>query len=234
MAGIILLVEDEKILGETLAAYLCKDSFNVEVVDDGADVMATFTRCQPVMVLLDLMLPNIDGITLCRQIRKISNVPIIMLTARVDEVDRLLGLEIGADDYICKPFSPREAVARVKAVLRRYHNETEVLSTESASQITISSPLHINNSTMEAHWNDISLSLTAVEFRLLQTMVKEPKRVFSREQLMLKIYSDHRIVSDRTIDSHITKLRRKLSSAGDGKDVIRSVYGAGYKFEFPE
>ena len=230
MSNSVLLVEDEELLGQTLAAYLRKDAFEVELVGDGAEVMAAFERLQPAIVLLDLMLPHVDGITLCREIRQLSQVPIIMLTARIDEVDRLLGLEIGADDYVCKPYSPREVVARVRAVLRRCNANPD---NSAAEQIEAGSPLHIDDAAMDASWNGNSLALTAVEFRLLQAMAAEPRRVFSREQLMSKIYNDHRIVSDRTIDSHITKLRRKLEKAGDGQEVIRSVYGAGYKFEKP-
>lgn len=226
----ILLVEDEKTLGETLAAYLRKDNFDVELVGDGAAVMPVFGSWRPDMVLLDLMLPNVDGITLCRRIRQVSQVPVIMLTARVDELDRLLGLEIGADDYVCKPYSPREVVARVKAVLRRCNPDTAAAS---PGNIAATPTFIIDEAAMDVLWNGVSLNLTTVEFRLLSTMAGEPRRVFSREQLMSKIYSDHRIVSDRTIDSHITKLRRKLTRAGDGQEMIRSVYGAGYKFERP-
>lgn len=228
MARKILLVEDEKMLSQTLAAYLRKEAFEVEEIEDGAQVMAAFERQTPHLVLLDLMLPNVDGLTLCREIRQTSSVPIIMLTARVDELDKLLGLEIGADDYVCKPYSPREVVARVKAVLRRIKVDT--------MQPTVadpSSPLQIDETKMDASWNGASLALTAIEFRLLWTMANEPRRVFSRDQLMEKIYNDQRIVSDRTIDSHINKLRRKLSSFNNGEDIVRSVYGAGYKFELP-
>lgn len=223
----LLLVEDEPILSETLAAYLRKAGYSVDTVLDGAAAMPAFKRTTPALVLLDLMLPTIDGLTLCRQIREKSQVPIIMVTARVDEVDRLLGLEIGADDYVCKPYSPREVVARVKAVLRRTSATSEVLDSESQSS------LRIDEKAMEAQWNGQSLALTAIEFRLLYAMAREPRRVFSREQLMNQIYNDHRIVSERTIDSHITKLRRKLMAFCDGQDIIRSVYGAGYKFERP-
>lgn len=228
MSGKILLIEDERVLGETMAAYLRKDLFDVRLVCDGAQAMAVFEQWQPSMVLLDLMLPNVDGIALCRQIRQLSQIPIIMLTARVDELDRLLGLEIGADDYVCKPYSPREVVARVKAVLRRCSPDHEAQALAKAA-----SPLRLDEAAMDASWRGQPLELTAVEFRLLHTMATEPRRVFSREQLMSKIYSDHRVVSDRTIDSHITKLRRKLNRTTDEQEIIRSVYGAGYKFELP-
>ena len=145
----------------------------------------------------------------------------IMLTARVEEIDRLLGLELGADDYICKPFSPREVVARVKAVLRRSHGSAEPVYTG----------LSLDESTYKVRIEDKELELTAVEFQLLKHLLSEPGRIFSRNQLMDKIYHDHRIVSDRTIDSHIKKLRKKLSGASGKNDYIHSVYGVGYKYE---
>lgn len=219
----ILLVEDELPLAQTLAAYLEREQFQVRLISDGAEVLDAFKRGQPSMVLLDLSLPHVDGMTLCREIRQISDVPIIILTARVEEIDRLLGLEIGADDYVCKPYSPREVVARVKAVLRRSRPGSQAAS----------AALTIDSHAMEALIQGRPLGLTAVEFRLLETMVREPRRVFSRDQLMANIYTDHRIVSDRTIDSHITKLRRKISTAADGRDYIGSVYGAGYRYDPP-
>jgi two-component system response regulator BaeR len=167
------------------------------------------------------MLPGKDGMDICKEIRSFSNVPIIMVTARIEEIDRLLGLELGADDYICKPFSPREVVARVKAVLRRSGGQT-TLRTKG---------LLLEEASLQASWNGRKLDLTSVEFKLLQHLAAHPGRIFSREQLMDRIYADRRIVSDRTIDSHIKKLRKKIETASPGEDLIRSVYGVGYKFE---
>jgi len=175
-------------------------------------------------VLLDLMLPGKDGLAICREVRDFSTVPIIMVTARIEEIDRLLGLEIGADDYICKPFSPREVVARVKAVLRR----TADGAPPGAGL------LQLDELRYEARIADQPVALTAVEFQLLKLLAAEPGRIFSRNHLMDRIYPDHRIVSDRTIDSHIKKLRRKLETAAPELEIIHSVYGVGYKVEFPE
>lgn len=221
----ILIVEDEKALAEVLDDYLRHHHFVTRVVGDGALVQDAVAAFQPDLILLDLMLPNKDGLTICREIRARSTVPIIMTTARVEEIDRLLGLELGADDYICKPYSPREVIARVKAVLRR-------AGVQDASPVN--KALVLRAESMSATLLGVALELTAVEFRLLETMANEPRRIFTRDQLMDRIYTDQRIVSDRTIDSHITKLRKKLATANAGADVIRSVYGVGYKYEEPE
>ena len=225
MTDTILIVEDEIKLAELLHDYLIKEGMNIVMIHDGAQVMDAVNKHQPTLILLDLMLPNKDGISLCKDIRQtapIANTPIIMTTAKVDEIDRLLGLEIGADDYICKPYSPREVVARVKAVLRRqgmqYHQE----------QV---SPLEMNHEKMQAKVNGTDLKLTAVEYELLKTMYESVGKIFSRNQLMDGIYQDHRIVSERTIDSHIKKLRKKISAANQELELIHSVYGVGYKYE---
>ena len=187
--------------------------------------MQQLQQSLPDLILLDLMLPGTDGLSICREIRKISQVPIIMLTARVDEIDRLLGLEIGADDYICKPFSPREVVARVKAVLRR---TAPPASTEDAQSLTIS------EDTAQILFNGEACSLTSVEMMLLKTLNSQAGRIFSRNQLMTRIYPDNRIVSDRTIDSHIKKLRQKIHALDNHREYIHSVYGIGYKYEVEE
>lgn len=221
----ILIVEDEKALADVLDDYLRHHHFVTRVVEDGALVQDIVAAFHPDLILLDLMLPNMDGLTICREIRARSAVPIIMTTARVEEIDRLLGLELGADDYVCKPYSPREVIARVKAVLRR-------AGAQDASPT--SKALVLRPESMSATLLGVALELTAVEYRLLETMANEPRRIFTRDQLMDRIYTDQRIVSDRTIDSHITKLRKKLAAANAGADVIRSVYGVGYKYEEPE
>ena len=221
----ILIVEDEADLAELLQDYLAHHQYDTRVIADGANAMDAYHDFNPDLVILDLMLPSKDGLVLCREIRKEHDTPIIMTTARVEEIDRLLGLELGADDYICKPYSPREVVARVKAVLRRSNLQHEQVQ---------HSLLSINHQTMDAKLMGVPLELTAVEFRLLETMANEPRRIFTRDQLMDRIYTDQRVVSDRTIDSHITKLRKKLTAASGGLDVIRSVYGMGYKYEEPE
>jgi len=168
------------------------------------------------------MLPGKDGLEICKEIRSFSNVPIIMVTARVEEIDRLLGLELGADDYICKPLSPREVVARVKTVLRRSSLQ---------AQDEIPQFLSLNDEKYQATLQGRKLDLTAVEFKLLSILAQKPGRIYSRDQLMDLLYSDHRIVCDRTIDSHIKKLRKKIAAVATGVDLIHSIYGVGYKYE---
>ena len=170
-------------------------------------------------------MPGTDGLTICREIRKTSQVPIIILTARVDEIDRLLGLEIGADDYICKPFSPREVIARVKAVLRRAAPETQNGFAADTGNLKIS------EHTAQMMYGEKSCSLTAVELKLLKTLMGQAGRIFGRSQLMSMIYPDNRIVSDRTIDSHVKKLRQKIQSLDIENEYIHSVYGIGYKYQ---
>lgn len=220
----ILIVEDEPRLSQLLADYLQHAHFQTEQTDSAVQAMALAQNEEFQAVLLDLMLPDGDGMEVCKQIRKHSQVPILMITARVDEVDRLLGLELGADDYICKPFSPREVVARVKAVLRRANPEPQPGE----------SGLTLDQDRYEAVLGQHRVALTAIEFALLSTLARQPGRIWSRDQLMDEIYQDHRVVSDRTIDSHIRKLRRKLSDEdAHSHDWIGSVYGVGYRLETP-
>jgi two-component system response regulator BaeR len=224
----ILIVEDEQKLAELIKDYLAQSSFDTTILDNGNDVVPYVRENKPDLVILDLMLPGRDGMEICKEIRTFSNLPIIMVTARVEEIDRLLGLELGADDYVCKPFSPRELVARVKAVLRRAGGETTIKA----------KGLVLDEARYQAslHGVDLQLTavefkqLTAVEFKLLSFLAANPGRIYSRDQLMERIYSDHRIVSDRTIDSHIKKLRKKISGQSPDEELIGSVYGVGYKF----
>ena len=219
----ILIVEDEIKLAHLLADYFKLTDYEPHLLHDGDQVITWVKTHQPKAILLDIMLPGKDGITLCREIRHFSDVPILMVTAKVDEVDRLLGLELGADDYICKPFSPREVVARVKTVLRRTKS-TQFLETI----------LSLDEDRLVVIFKGHKISLTAVEFQLLKPLFKQPGRIFTREQLMQNMYSDHRIVNHRTIDSHIKKLRKKLVEVSQGEDLIQSVYGAGYRLMLPE
>ena len=216
----ILIVEDEQKLAELIRDYLAQSSFDTTVLDNGNDVVPYVRENKPDLVILDLMLPGRDGMEICKEIRTFSNLPIIMVTARVEEIDRLLGLELGADDYVCKPFSPRELVARVKAVLRRTGGETTIKA----------KGLILDEARYQASLHGVDLELTAVEFKLLSFLAANPGRIYSRDQLMERIYSDHRIVSDRTIDSHIKKLRKKISGQSPDEELIGSVYGVGYKF----
>tara|TARA_Y100000588_G_C14090414_1_gene854203 strand:+ start:46 stop:732 length:687 start_codon:yes stop_codon:yes gene_type:complete len=223
-ADLVLIVEDEEKLAEILAKYLSASGFVCHVINDGGEVMTAFERYKPCMVLLDIMLPNVDGITLCKQIRAQNQVPIIMTTAKVEEIDRLIGLELGADDYVCKPYSPREVVARVKAIMRRVHYIAEQTQ-------DVVHGLEVDEQTFMAKFNNESVVLTHVEFLLLRAMYLQPGRIFSRDKLMNHVYSDNRIVSDRTVDSHIKKIRKKLQSIAPETSFIHSIYGAGYKFE---
>jgi len=220
---LILIVEDEPKIAALLADYLrAQGGFHSKVVERGDEAVNQFQSEQPDLVLLDLMLPGLDGIEVCKQLRALSAVPIIMVTARVEEIDRLLGLELGADDYICKPFSPREVVARVKAVLRR----SEMISAGEQAH-----GLDIDREKFMARLNGVELALTPVEFALLQMLTTHPGRVFSRDQLMNGMYSDYRVVSDRAVDTHVKNLRRKLAEASGIEDMIKSVYGLGYRYE---
>jgi two-component system response regulator BaeR len=173
--------------------------------------------------VLDLMLPGRNGLEICKEVRSFSDVPIIMVTARVEEVDRLIGLEAGADDYLCKPFSVRELVARVKALLRRPR----------AGAAAKNSPLVLDETGHAASLDGKKLDLTPVEFRLLAALVAAPGKVFSRDSLLEKLYADHRVVTDRTVDAHVKNLRRKIEEIRPGADLVRSIYGVGYKLELP-
>lgn len=225
----LLIVEDEPKIAQLMADYLASHSFATTILANGADVIPWLAQHSPELVLLDVMLPGKDGLTLCREIRQQwPAIAIIMVTAKVEEVDRLLGLELGADDYICKPFSPREVVARVKAVLRRSHAAAEEVEAPSAPQ---QAPVTLDDEGWQALANGHDLGLTAVEFQLLRVMMQSPGRIFSREQLMDHMYRDNRIVSERTVDSHIKKLRKKITEALPEQDIIRSVYGVGYKYQ---
>lgn len=218
MNNLILIVEDEVKLAKLIADYFTQANYTPHMIHHGDEVISWIKANSPKAVLLDIMLPGKNGVELCKEIRQFSNVPILMVTAKVDEIDRLLGLELGADDYICKPFSPREVVARVNAVLRR--------------TLTVSN--NIDSLQLDEHrfivvFNQKEVQLTSVEFQLLKPLADKPERIFTREQLMQNMYSDHRIVNNRTIDSHIKKLRKKLADISDGKDWIQSVYGTGYR-----
>jgi two-component system, OmpR family, response regulator BaeR len=219
----ILIAEDEPKLATLLSDYLVASGFETTCVTDGSEVIPVVKMGCPDLLILDLMLPHRNGLDICRELRTFSSLPLVMVTARVDEIDRLLGLEVGADDYICKPFSAKEVVARVKAILRR-------VSQHSGPGLTAG--LSLDDAGHVAVWQGKTLDLTPVEFRLLKTLAASPRRVFSRTQLLQKLYMDHRIVTDRTVDSHIRNLRRKLQEVSPERELIESVYGVGYKLEW--
>ena len=219
----ILVVEDDARIAQLLLDYLRNDGHQAQALADGQQALSEIRQAPPDLLILDLMLPGLDGVSLCRAVRCFSDLPILMVTARVDEVDRLLGLDTGADDYVCKPFSPREVMARVKALLRRAEGRVA----------TMQRPWTVDDQGLRIAWRDRWLPLTPLEFRMLRLLLSRPGRVFSRAQLLDSVHSDIRDVSDRAIDTHVKNLRRKVQAVDPGADCIASVYGVGYRFDQP-
>ena len=217
MSARIMVVEDESELAALIADYVDAAGMTAQVFGDGAAALAAWQADPADLLVLDLMLPGLDGLSLCRHIRAVSTVPIIMVTAKVEEIDRLMGLETGADDYLCKPFSPRELVARIKALLRRAGYRAPALAVDEAGRRVM------------AHGQD--LHLTPTEFALLAAMLRRPGQVFSRASLLDLVAQDNLDVTDRAVDSHIKNLRRKLAAAFPGSEPIASVYGLGYRLD---
>jgi two-component system response regulator BaeR len=227
----ILVVEDDAKIADMLTNYLHMHGFETTVCGNGLDAVPLVRAISPALVVLDLMLPGQDGIAVCAQLRTFCAVPIIMVTARVDEIDRLLGLETGADDYVCKPFSPREVVARIQALLRRAQGSLSAQAAPGGPATPPPAALVADDTTLSIRWNGQLLPLTPVEFRLLRLLMSRPSHVFSRARLLDHVHHDLRDVSDRAIDSHIKNLRRKLDAAGAVGHNVASVYGVGYRFE---
>lgn len=223
-AALVLVVEDDVKIAALLEDYLKASGFCVETLDDGSLVEGFVRRREPDLILLDIRLPGKSGIDVCRDLRRFSAVPLIMVTAMVEEIDRLLGLELGADDYVCKPFSPREVVARVKAQLRR---------TELARHGVPGSrgPFCVDEHAMRVELHGQVVDLTPSEFRVLSTLVRQPGRVFSRAQLLDAIHGEGGDSIDRAVDAHIKNIRRKIERVDPEHAHIRSVYGVGYKLE---
>ena len=219
----VLVVEDDPKIAQVLVDYLHAGGLAARQVADGVLAVQTTRQHPPGVIVLDLMLPGMDGMAVCQAVRAFSDVPIIMLTARVDEADRLRGLDAGADDYVCKPFSPREVVSRVKAQLRRASGLLQVRAV----------PWLVDDNTWRIAWRGQWLPLTPVEFRMLRQLLSQPGRVFSRAQLLGGLHDDLRDVSDRAVDSHVKNLRRKIQAADPSSDCLVSVYGVGYRFEPP-
>jgi len=222
----ILVVEDEEKIARLLCDYLKEAGFRTSTQNNGNRVIPQIKKDPPDLILLDIMLPGKDGMELCREIRQFSDVAIIMLTARVEEIDRLLGLELGADDYICKPFSPREVVARVKAVFRRVHAEPR-------SRHLVVGPIALDEESHQVLIDNTVLNLTPNEFGLLKIMMSRPNRVFSRSELINRVQGYDFEGYDRTIDTHIKNLRKKIALRLPGLEIISTVYGVGYKFNAP-
>ncbi|WP_166109832.1 response regulator [Pseudoalteromonas sp. Z9A5] len=223
MSEQILIVEDEVKLANLMSDFLSSHHFVTHQIHHGNEVLPWLEINRPSVILLDIMLPGQSGIELCKAIRRFSNVPIIMVSAKVEEIDRLLGLELGADDYICKPFSYAELVARVKAILRRLNSEEP--------KATV---MQLDESTYTVKFKTSCIELTNFEFQLFKPLFNNPNRIYSRDSLMDTMYADQRIVSHRTIDSHIKKLRKKLDELTQTDSVIQSVYGVGYRFVHPQ
>ena len=220
MSAKILIVEDESDLAAIITDYVVAAEFAAEVLADGKAALASLQHALPDLVVLDLMLPGLDGLALCRAVRAFSDVPILMLTARVEEIDRLLGLEAGADDYVCKPFSPRELVARIKTILRRSGrgetNRPLVQIDEAARAIRIGVR---------------ALNLTPSEYNLFAAMARRPGTAWSRAQLLDLARLDNLDVNDRAVDTHIKNLRRKLAAVLPDVEIIHSIYGLGYRVD---
>lgn len=220
----VLIVEDDPKIAALLADYLGAAGYLTTRIGNGLEAIDALGPGGFDLVLLDLMLPGADGIEVCRQVRAFSAVPIIMITARIDEIDRLLGLDTGADDYVCKPFSPREVVARARAHLRR----AAVHVAPAAGPALV-----VDRETMRVLHGGVSLGLTPVEFRILSELIAHPERVFSRQQLLDFAHEDQRDINDRTVDSHVKNIRRKLAARLPDADCLQSVYGVGYRFDMP-
>jgi two-component system response regulator BaeR len=225
----VLIVEDEAKLAGLLRDYLAQEGFEVTVLHRGDEVEPWTSAHDVDLVLLDLMLPGKNGLEICKALRAATDVAIIMVTARVDEIDRLLGLELGADDYICKPFSPREVVARVKAVLRRVKRGEHAAG---GGEHAAGGGVKLDAAGYRATIGGRDLGLTAVEFHLLKVLADHPGRIYTRDQLMDAMYRDERVVADRTVDSHVKKIRRKIAAVLPDRELVHSLYGVGYKYEW--
>ena len=222
MSRDILVVEDEIKITEILKDYLVNAGYRVSCLDHGDLVLPQVKQNPPSLILLDIMIPGMNGWAVCRGIRQFSNVPIIMITARVEEIDRLLGLEFGADDYICKPFSPREVVARVNAVLRR-------TCSPDVPRILSAAELVIIEETRQALAGGTELKLTPCEYNLLRMLLSHPDRIFLRNELINAVQGYDFEGYDRTIDSHVKNLRKKIAKCLPDKEIISTIYGVGYK-----
>jgi two-component system OmpR family response regulator len=225
MAIRILVVDDDAHIREVVRFALEKAGFDIVDVGDGQKALGLFQRTKADLIVLDITMPEMDGLAVCREIRKTSDVPILFLSSRTDEVDRVVGLEVGGDDYVVKPFSPRELVARVQAILKRTRGKS---SDGAESKALNYGDVRLDVLGHGSYWKDKKVLLTATEFSLLRTFLSQPERVFSRDQLMDLAYAGAVNVSDRTIDSHVRNLRAKYAKAGC-KELIETLHGVGYK-----
>ncbi len=219
---LILIVEDEHVIATTLEKYLQQAAFDTHIIDHGLQVVDWVKAHQPDLILLDWMLPGKDGLSICKEICSFSDTSIIMTTAKVDEIDCLIGLETGADDYICKPYSPKEVVARVKACLRRLKKLN-----------TATEQLTLDTQYLTAEYNGKSTVLTPLEFELIQLFYNNPNRIFSRQTIIESIYQNHHDVSEKTVNSHIRNLRKKLADISSCHEWIHAIYAVGYRYDPP-
>ena len=226
MGSTVLVVEDDPHTVEVVRLYLQRDGHSVLTAPDGMSGLQLFREGRPDLVVLDLMLPGMDGLQVCRTIRQESDVPIVMLTARVEEEDRVAGLELGADDYVTKPFSLRELAARVRAVLRRTIQDDAERSPTTLTYAEISMDTQMRTVSV----GDSPLKLTPTEFRLLALLLREPGKTFTRDQIIDRVFGYDFDGFDRTVDSHVYSLRRKLDAAAKDRRYIQTVYGVGYRF----
>ena len=224
MAQLILVVDDEARIVKLVRDYLERAGFDVLDALDGETALTLARREQPDLIILDLMLPGVDGLDVCRRLRRESGVPIIMLTARVEEADRIVGLELGADDYVTKPFSPRELVARVRATLRRASGEV------GPPTVLRGGDVELDTASLMASVAGEPVDLTPTEFQLLATLVRQPGRIFRREQLLEAVHGVAFDGYDRSVDSHIKNLRRKIEPDPRKPSYVQTVYGVGYRF----
>ena len=224
----VLVVDDDPHIRNVIRFALARDGFEVAEACDGAAALAAVAQARPDLVVLDVAMPELDGTEVCRRLRRTTDLPVIFLSSRGEELDRILGLELGADDYVTKPFSPRELVARVRAVLRRHQGPAQRPEPPPAAAAITRGRLRLDPARFEADWAGRPLGLTVTEFAILRAMAAHPGRVFGREALMDLAYPDRRVVSDRTIDSHVRHLRAKLAAAGG--EPIETVHGLGYRF----
>ena len=224
----VLVVDDDPNVVELARLYLDREGYDVRTAFDGSDALAIAREDRPDLIVLDLMLPKLNGLDVCRALRQESQVPIIMLTARVEEEDRLTGLELGADDYITKPFSPRELVARVKAVLRRSTREQPEAGAETLSV----GPLELDHHSRRVTVNGLEVRLTPTEFDLLALLMRRPGRTFTREEIIDRVLGDDFDGFDRTVDAHVSSIRRKLGARNEkAARLIQTVYGSGYRLD---
>jgi two-component system OmpR family response regulator len=223
MSARVLLVDDDPSLREVVRYALTRAGFDVTEASDGQQALDRFRARQVDLIVLDVLMPEMDGIAVCRELRRTSNVPIVFLSSRAEEVDRILGLEMGGDDYVTKPFSPRELVSRVKAVLRRTQ------PAEEPGAVVEAAGVRLDTEAYRAFFGSAEVALTVTEFRILEVLVRRPGRVYQRDELVERAYPGPHHVSDRTLDSHVRRIRQKLREAGAEVDPIETVHGLGFR-----